>query len=481
MTRPVTIELTEWLPDQADLNATGMTVVKNALPGVKGYEPFPGLSPQTTSTTSTTANSLFAAFDGSGNETIFVGDTSNIYQFTGGTLTNLSGTVYGTTSGDRWRFTLYGDRVVATNNADPVQYYDLSSSSAFGSLAGSPPVAKFVATVRDFVWLGNISGTPYRVQWSGLGNSETWSSSQTTQADFQDLFSGGEVRGLVGGEYAVILCEHSIYRAAYVGAPIIFQVDEVENSRGCLVPGSVVGIGQDVYYWADNGVWKFNGQQAMPIGEQRVDKWLLDEFDKEYLDNVWAAKNSDKNLVMWLFCGPSSGGTPNRLLCYNYVLDRFTYCEVSANVIGEILTSGTTLDSIDEFIDDVDEFVDSSAYTGGLRIAAAVDTSGFVSYFTGNALSARFETNEFQAQSGDRTVITEVWPLVDGGTLSANVAAKARQNDTITFGSTAIQNSVGFCPFRSEGRFHKVALNVSGNDWDHATGMLIEVGSAGGR
>ncbi len=34
----------EWLPDQSDLNSSGVTVAQNVIPGARGYRPFYGLS-----------------------------------------------------------------------------------------------------------------------------------------------------------------------------------------------------------------------------------------------------------------------------------------------------------------------------------------------------------------------------------------------------------------------------------------------------
>ena len=104
---------------------------------------------------------------------------------------------------------------------------DLEISDAlFGDLGGSPPKADFIAVVRDQLWTANIdegSGrVPFRVRWSGINDATSFTTG-TDQSDFQDIVDVGDITGLVGGEYAVILTEKAILRASYVGTPLISE------------------------------------------------------------------------------------------------------------------------------------------------------------------------------------------------------------------------------------------------------------------
>ena len=54
------------------------------------------------------------------------------------------------------------------------QVFDLTSSSAFADLGGSPPQARYIAMVGRFVVLSGLLSTPYRIQWSGLNATTTW-------------------------------------------------------------------------------------------------------------------------------------------------------------------------------------------------------------------------------------------------------------------------------------------------------------------
>jgi hypothetical protein len=70
---------------------------------------------------------------------------------------------------------------------------------------------------------GNTTTASNEVVWSGINNPNTWSNTAITQSDNQVVPDGGEVRGLTGGEFGLVLLERSIQRMSYVGTPFIFQ------------------------------------------------------------------------------------------------------------------------------------------------------------------------------------------------------------------------------------------------------------------
>src|ERR1700738_4768331 len=72
-------------------------------------------------------------------------------------------------TGDQWQFAQFNNFVFAVQINTVPQVFDLTSSTAFADLGGSPPQARYIAVVNRFVVLSGLgSSTPYRVQWSGL-------------------------------------------------------------------------------------------------------------------------------------------------------------------------------------------------------------------------------------------------------------------------------------------------------------------------
>src|SRR5690606_4266544 len=170
-----------------------------------------------------------------------------------------------TADGEVWEFTQFGNRVIATNYADAVQYIEIGTgtSNDFADLITSTdkPKAKRIATVRDFVVLGFVNDeagvTPNRLRWSAINNSADFDEDQTTLSDKQDLPEGGAVQKILGGpEYGIVFQESVIRRMSFVGTPLIFDFSGIiDPSRGTHVPNSVISNVRQHYFWTEEGIF----------------------------------------------------------------------------------------------------------------------------------------------------------------------------------------------------------------------------------
>lgn len=123
---------------------------------------------------------------------------------------------------------------------------------------------------------------------------------------------------------------------------------------------------------------------------------------------------------------------------------------------------------------------------------SAFDTNHKLGYFDGNPMAAEFETVEVRL-GNERAMITEVWPIVDAesytdtsGTVSTITCVMGqRANATqksVSYTNTTSINSIGFCPSRSEGRYHRARILVPANvDWEKAKGVDFKFHPTGGR
>ena len=246
------ITFTEWLPDQPGV-VGALTNAKNVYPRAVGYGPFPD-SADYSAAASQNLNNVVAGVNNAGVTKVFASGSTLLYLLdsTDLSLDNVSALTY-TTVTDRWRFTQFGNYLIAAGSPNTLQYYDLTTTANFANLSSDAPQASFVTVVRDFVVSGRTPTNTNRVQWSGINDATTWTSSAVTQADFQDLPDGGAVAGLTGGEFGLVLCERSIYRMSYVGAPLVFQFDNISRNRGCYEPNSVIQWQGITYFLSDDG------------------------------------------------------------------------------------------------------------------------------------------------------------------------------------------------------------------------------------
>tara|TARA_R110000744_G_scaffold107013_1_gene203421 strand:- start:1365 stop:3245 length:1881 start_codon:yes stop_codon:yes gene_type:complete len=403
-----------------------------------------------------------------------IGSTLGAYSAT----TDVARTGY-TSSATFWDFAAYGDIAVATNYADSPQFMDMSSGVTFADLT-TLFRAKTVAVVRDFLMFGNTydstdGAKPERIRWSALGDYTDYAISATTQSDYQDTPGGGAVQRIFGGEYAVAMFEHSIYRINYVGSPAVFQFDAVETERGLFTPSAAAQNGSIIYYLDSDGFYAFNGSQSSPIGNERVDRWFWTNLDASQSYRISCAIDHDSKCVVWSFPGQNNvSGAPTHMLLFNFEINRWSFVEQDHELILPLLTSDFTLETLDSLnsdIDDLDLSIDSRVLYEGSSLLGVIEGLKLASN-QGSPLTATIESKEMQPSAGRRSHITEVWPLNDSGVTTIQVGVRDRLQDTYSFNASVAVNAQGFAPVNTEGRYVRIRQNISG-DWGNSQGADV--------
>ena len=488
------IKLGEFLPDQPDYKNGGATVANNVIPATNGYRSFNNVLPLSAAADDY-IRGMFSAKDDSGAAAIYVGDETKLYRFdaTDSSLDNISKSGnYSSGINDNWRFVKFGESVIATNYANPIQTITAAGGGLFSDLSADAPKAKHIAVVRDFVMCANTNDTtdgqkPYRARWSALGDHTDWAISATTQADFQDIQDMGEITGLVGGEYATILMESGIVRAQYVGSPLIFEFDKVQLSRGCKISGSVVAIGKNVFYLSDDGFYVFDGQSSSPIGAEKINNYFLSRFQSSFGNRMSAVVDPLRQIVIWSYASVQSDGSPDECIIYNYATNSWSTASIGVDAMAPLFSAGYTLEglaAISSSIDSLPSSLDSPVYKGGeYFFAGAKDNK--IQTFTGDTLPATVETGEFDIQAGSSSLINGIMPYVENSsgsatTVTAQVASRNLQSQPYSFNPATTLNNDNFCTARSSGRFHRVRLNISG-DFSAVTGIDVDAQARGRR
>jgi hypothetical protein len=481
------LEFGECLPDLPSLNNPGATVVNNVQPYAESYGPFPDMVVYSNALDAR-CQGMFASKDSSGTTYNFAGDASKLYLQAQAVYSDVSvAGGYSTATDDRWYFTKYGERIIATNFSDPMQSYVLGSSSAFANLSVAAPRARYITTINDFVMVANtfdgIDGNvPHRVRWSGIGDPTDWTVSASTQSDFQDLDStAGWCQQIVGGDYGVVFQERAISRIDYAGSPTIWTFREVERGRGTPAPGSVVKVGNFIFYLDNDGFRVFDGNQSIPIGANKIDRTFFNELDNSYMARICAMVNFNKQIIYWGY--PASGnvgGRCNRILCYNYspnARKRFTFIDnFDFEILGNMFAEGYTLDTLDMLSGSLDNLpfsLDSRAYTGNSLVMSAFDANHKQNNFTGSDIDATIETQEGQLFPDNRALVSLVRPVVDGtGTVTVQMGTRNTLAESVSYANAVSTNSTGDCPVRSNARFHRARVNISGG-FNHAQGINV--------
>ena len=349
--------------------------------------------------------------------------------------------------------------------------------------------AKSIGVVKDFVVLGNIydeddATKPNRIHWSAINNPTSWpevgsAAAASAQSDRQDLPVGGEVMaitGAIGGMDGVVFCRKAIYRLSYVGPPTIFNIIEVERDRGPMARNSVVNVGSFAFYLGEEGFWSFTGSGSQPIGDQKIDRFFLNDLDQNYIHRVYGAADPVSKIVYWAYPGANNNnGQPNKIICYNWAIDRWSTADITQEYMFRNLSVKITLEDLDDFgnMDSLNVSLDDESWIGGLTSLNGFTSDYKLARFTGPTLAATLETQEIGGT--DRIYVNAVRPYVDGGTVTVGLKHRVAPSDAISETSDNAIDADGQAHFTLSTRFVRAKVNIAaGGTWTHAQGVDAE-------
>lgn len=488
----------EFRPDISDYRGEHSTYILNAVPRGDGYGPVQALS-AFTAAQAATCRGMFLARKNDGTVAIFAGTLTKLYLLnnTTGAWTDVSkaaGT-YTALSGndvpDNWSFAQFNNFVFAVQGNTVPQVYDLTSSTAFADLGGTPPNARYISVVNRFVVLSGItSGSPanvYRIQWSGLNATTTWTSG-VSQSDFQDLADGGIVRGVAGGEFGVIFQDTSIRRMTYSpGSPYIFGIDRISADDGLYGPYSLVSGGDRVFFCSPQGFkMLLPGGYPQAIGKEKIDRTFFADVDTANLQLFIGAHDPRQSRVFWAY--KSINGTTGQfdtILCYDWLLDKWSKISLSGEFLASISKPGVTLEGVDtSYGSNIDTLTISSldVISNAAQIAfAGVDTNHKAGFFTGANLEATLETPE-QGVDTRRIFVRGFRPVTDAPGCFGSLTYRETAQATATTSTEQVVDSIGTVPQRVDTRYARGRLRIpAGTSWTYAAGVEPDVAQMGER
>jgi hypothetical protein len=481
----------EWLPDQPEFENPGLIEARNCLPVDGSYTNFRSINTGDDALAAAPVGA-YATVDDAGDPEIYAGTTTNLYEKTGTSWTDRTPAPYTTAAGGYWRFSQFDNYVIATNYADVPQRKILGAAANFANLAstGAAPRARQVGVIGRFVMLGDIDDgvdtLPFAVQWSAIDNVTAWPTPNTPSA--RAVQSGrqimnsvyGAVTAIAQGEFfGLIFQKRGITRATYIGGDKVFQFETFEKNRGCWAPQSMIQLGGLCYFLAHDGWCVTDGQTVWPLGDGKVDRWFYSRVNQARLATITCGVDWTNKCILWNFpSGSAAAGVTDFVLAHNFRTKRFSYAEVSMQLMISSYSEGFTLEELDAVspsIDDLTESLDSPLWQGGAPVHACF-SGNRIGGFTGEALDALFETGESAPNPFGFTFVRGIRPLVTGAPTSVVVQIGTRKNQDEPRTYTPEQprtTRTGVCDFRKNGNFLTARLAVRGG-FDRATGLGVD-------
>jgi len=476
-----TIPFGQYAPDVASIGTSFTNYVKNVYPQVAdGYGPMHGPDDFTLAMTGT-PQGLYGAINLDGSSALFAGSGTKLYKLNGVTnawedVTRASGGDYSVASTALWDFCQFGSIVIAVADGNAPQSFTLGSSTKFAALGGSPPQARRVSNVGDFVVLSGLTSNQNRIQWSAINDTTGWTAG-TNLSDYQDFPDGGAVQGVAGGEFGVVFQERAIRRMIFVGPPSIFQFQRISSDRGALTRYAFCQAAGNIFFLANDGFYKIDpGGGITDIGSNRVNRKIIDEIDPTEQHHVQAVSDPSSPRVMWFYRSVDNGQPyMDRALIYDWSIDRWSYAEIEAYVVSTSLPMSATLEGLDAAgtMETLPFSLDN--YTSQLtREISLICSDKTTCKLTGAYLEAEIDTPEGSIGDGMRSFTRSIAPITDAAGAYVSTLSRSRLIDAKVQGTETAIGVRGYASLRTNTRFGTVRVRIpSAETWTFARGVDV--------
>ena len=472
-------------PDSSKFNPAASVATKNVLPVKDGWAPMRAYG----EFSSALSEQCYGAQEGQKSD-----GTYELFAFTETTIQKYDSSTMGWTdvtplagamtlpNGNIWSTVDYGDYVIGTNTSDGPQYYDMNSSTEFIALPGSPPSARYVNKVGEYLFLMHTTADPNLVQWSGIGDITEWTEGEATSSS-QTIPDAGPIQGSARAQNGLyVICQDQINLFTFnPTGPYTFSRSVVNPSRGCISPGSIVEANGTFFYLDEEGFYM--GPQGVPIGAEKVNRYFLDNVDADFLPETQGAADAINKIVWWRY---KKTDATYEMLGYDWQLDRWTRAEANVNFLFNLHSPGYTLDGLDAVsavLDDLPYSLDSRVWKGGRPTLAAFNTSHKFGYFEGDNMEASLETADVELGDGlHRACLRGYRFKTDAATFTGQVAALDKYGDTVTFAAAKSPQTSGIIKERKTGRLHRFRQIIpAAENWTHSHGVLVDARQRAGR
>lgn len=461
-----------YLPDQLPRENV-LTAAVNVLPAVNGYRPVRSVAAISDPLQATFRGG--AAFISTGGTAYLIAGTANgLERYSAGSWTTLLAAMSVT---DRWRFTQFGDFVIAVNSVDTKQV-DLNAGAASDLTAA--PSGNGVAVVGDFVVITQSGGNRLLVSWSAFNNHTAWTPG-VDQSGFQPMLTGGELKGIAGGEYGVILQRFRLVRMERTGdAKAPFNFAEITPNFGCASSGSIAQAGRTVFFLSDRGFMALeDGQSLRPIGNEKFDQTFRDTVSQDDYERIWSAVDPKRSIVMWGI--PGSSG---RIWVYNWVLDRASTIEVPFSGLFTGYEASQTLEQVAATYPDIDTMpysLDDPRFQGGDPRLYIVTPDNRVGAFSGPNMQATLTQGWWAPAEPNVARIQALWPISDATSgITVSVDARQQMGGPLGVRTENDMQASGRVPIRNRGKYLAISVtHAAGSVWSFSTGFDLDFDTGG--
>jgi hypothetical protein len=460
-------------PD-AEATASGiLTDCVNLIPYEQGMRGAPtGITPSEIPVLPAKCNGACVATKLDDTRRVIGGTNTKLYELQSGVWVDVSTGTYTGGAETRWDFAQFGDATLATNQADVIQR---SSGAGFAPIAYALK-AKVLFSVGAFMMALNTSDATYGAstdRWwcSASYNDHDWTPNVSTLSTTGRLVStpGKITAGGRLGEYAVVYKEKSSYIGQFVGAPAVWDFQQVPGGEfGCVGQDAWCDIGGSHLVVGKDNIHIFDGSRPVSIATGQVRKWLFANSNPYAFDKTQCVYDAN-NDVVWIFYPSASSPTLDKALVYHLTTKQWGKVDQAIETTLDYIDSSLTIDELPGMFTSIDELnsiaFDSAFWLVGKRKIAIFNQSHQVQYLTGPTASCGFTTGD----AGDDDVVTLLKKIrlrfaagYKPTSSTVSMFHKMTEGDDLTSGASGTMADGKFDPLQAA-RWHRAAFAFVGD------------------
>lgn len=425
--------------------------------------------------TAVTGNNTFG-FEAVGSTTL------NIDNVTVQALANYTGPA----DSDLWQAERYGTKLYLTNINDPLQVFDVDTGTVFADAPGSPPRAKYIETVGDFLFLAylKVGADEFPQDWqhSKIDDPTNWTVTGVAgDSDRQQIADGDEIVAIMSNTGGARIIQRRCKRRLIFtpGNQYSFQMQDIDASRGAVAPLAVIPFGGEAYFYL-NETGFYVGDEHRPIGAERVDDYFFKDVNLDKLGEVQGIADPSQKIV-WIRYQDQNN--TYKMLGWHWQLDRWCRADAAPIVLVSAVSIGSVLNDLDSLgtLDQINIPLDSRQFKGGRITFGAFTSSNKLSLFAGTPAAATVETATTELTPETGSFVSGAKLKSDAPTYTMQVGATQVADGTLSWSTANTRSSrTGLVPFRSDAKFHRFRVNIpAGTDWDHLHGVSVEFQPSG--
>ena len=208
------------------------------------------------------------------------------------------------------------------------------------------------------------------------------------------LTAGGKL-----GDYAVAYKERAIYLGQYIGAPAVWDWQEVPGGEaGCVGQEAWCDIGGAHFVVGIDNFWLFDGARPTKIGNGVVRDWFYAKSNPQVRERIRCAYDKQAGLV-WVFFPSKNSQAPDRALVYHTTTQKWGLVDLVTEAVLNYVGAGLTIEGMSSVSPDFEGLAgysfDSSFWVSGGRSLAIFSGGHQLQTLTGGSDSCGYTSGDY--------------------------------------------------------------------------------------